>query len=120
MRGDSGMAKKKYLWNDTREYQRIIEILEDYWVTQPREDKVIVDMKFKRGNEYQKKTVVWENPNTQKESDLTPQMGFGLCARVCCRCKKRKSGFQTIYPDEWDEINICNDCIEQMNGLIKK
>ena len=40
---------KKY-WKDTWQYQRILEILEDYWLTEPDEKFVCVDLYFEHKN----------------------------------------------------------------------
>ena len=51
-------------WTNSYEYIRILEILEDYWTTQPDELKVRVRMDFVKANgEYQQKEIVWHNPN---------------------------------------------------------
>lgn len=56
------MTKKK--WENTGHYQRILQILEDYWLTEPDEAYVCVDMEFLKGDgQYQHKHVVWWNPN---------------------------------------------------------
>ena len=56
------MSKKK--WENTGHYQRILQILEDYWLTEPEEAYVAVDMEFlKSDGQYQRKRVVWWNPN---------------------------------------------------------
>ena len=53
---------KKY-WKDTWQYQRILEILEDYWLTEPDEKFVCVDLYFEKANgEYQHKTIKWYHP----------------------------------------------------------
>ena len=36
----------KMLWANSTHYKRIIEILEDYWLTQPDELAVVVSMDF--------------------------------------------------------------------------
>ena len=57
------MAKRK-LWKDTYTYQRILEILDDYWLSEPDELKVRVSMDFiKADGQTQRKTLVWLNPN---------------------------------------------------------
>lgn len=47
----------------SREYQRIIEILDDYWISEPDEKEVRVTMMFTKNNgEHQEKCIVWHNP----------------------------------------------------------
>lgn len=51
-------------WRKSFEYHRILEILEDYWLSQPNEEKVEVTLYFKHKNgEEQRKTIKWTNPN---------------------------------------------------------
>lgn len=60
------MTKKK--WENTGHYQRILQILEDYWLTEPEEAYVAVDMEFlKSDGQYQQKRIVWWNPNMDSE-----------------------------------------------------
>lgn len=53
---------QKY-WKDTVQYQRILEVLEDYWLTEKDEDKVVITMEFYKGKEEQHKQITWVNPN---------------------------------------------------------
>ena len=65
------MARKKY-WKDEYEYKRILEILDDYWLTDPNEEQVVVTMFFKnRNGDKQEKVVRWDNPDAPHEK-LTP------------------------------------------------
>ena len=51
-------------WKSTPEYKRIIEILYDYWLSEPEEFRVRVSMDFIHANgETQSKRIVWQNPN---------------------------------------------------------
>lgn len=51
-------------WRKSFEYHRILEILEDYWLSQPNEETVEVTLYFKHKNgEEQRKTIKWTNPN---------------------------------------------------------
>ena len=46
------------------EYHRILEILSDYWLTEPDELFVKCEMTFVKANgEHQEKTIRWFNPN---------------------------------------------------------
>ena len=55
---------KKY-WNDTDAYRRILEILDEYWLTEPDEEYVRVEMYFRHSNgEEQTKCIAWKNPNS--------------------------------------------------------
>lgn len=58
----------KLFWDKTYEYQRILEILRDYWTSEEDEAAVIVDMRFKkRDGQYQEKKVKWKHPEVEKE-----------------------------------------------------
>lgn len=51
-------------WRNSIQYQRIIEILEDYWLNEPNELKVRVTMDFiKATGEEQHKCITWINPD---------------------------------------------------------
>ena len=52
------MTTKRF-WTNTWQYRRIMEILEDYWLTEPEEDFVQVDMDFIKGKEFQSKRIIW-------------------------------------------------------------
>ena len=50
------MIDRKKTW----QYQRILEVLNKYWINEPDEKKVIVDMSFEKENgETQHKRIVW-------------------------------------------------------------
>jgi len=54
----------KKIWKDTWKYKRILEILDDYWLSQPDEYKVRVQMEFIHSSgEKQRKVIQWQNPN---------------------------------------------------------
>ena len=59
---------KKY-WTDSYEYKRIQEILNDYWLTEPEEDKVVVKMEFYKGDQWQGKQITWNNPNRREKEN---------------------------------------------------
>ena len=46
-------------WDKSREYKRIMEILDDYWITEPNEDYVKIKMAFIKGEEFQTKRIIW-------------------------------------------------------------
>lgn len=51
-------------WKDSSHYQRILEILNDYWLTEKDEFRVRVQMDFIKANgETQSKCITWQNPN---------------------------------------------------------
>lgn len=60
--GEVSMAKK--YWKNEYEYQRILEVLDDYWLTEPDELAVEVRLEFLKANgERQTKVIRWMNPN---------------------------------------------------------
>ena len=73
------MSINRTNWEQSWQYQRILEILEDYWVNCPDEAFVEVDMYFRKVNgEEQLKEITWQNPNfKRKESSLSDTL---LCA----------------------------------------
>ena len=49
-----------------REYHRLLEILNDYWLSVPDEKKVTIEMCFEKANgEKQYKTVIWRNERSK-------------------------------------------------------
>lgn len=56
----------KMPWKDSPQYKRILEILEDYWLSQPDELAVVVSLDFLHADgQRQSKELVWINPNYQ-------------------------------------------------------
>lgn len=115
------MARKKYIWKDQYDYQRVLEILEDYWVTEPTEEKVIVDMKFKRANgDTQQKTITWVNPEMQRSRGFEPLKTISfdklMSESECDRCKKSVDNSRILkFPkDEFEDVFICVDCAKEM------
>ena len=72
------MAKTKRYWKDSIQYKRILEILDDYWLTEPDEDYVRVELFFKKGNESQSKCITWRNPNKEHEEPIVVLRGDEL------------------------------------------
>lgn len=62
------MAYKKY-WKNTVQYRRILEILDDYWLTEPEEDLVRIDMHFEKGDETQDKHIIWRRPSQERTAE---------------------------------------------------
>ena len=63
------MKMKKY-WDKSYEYRRILEILDDYWLTEPDEKEVMVEMHFRKANgECQSKQISWFNPNMEDDNE---------------------------------------------------
>lgn len=57
-------------WSDTYQYRRILEVLDDYWLTEPTEAEVRVSFEFFKANgEHQTKHVLWRNPKYHTEGN---------------------------------------------------
>lgn len=55
-------------WKKCSKYQRLMEILDDYWLSEPDEAYVSIDMEFlKSDGQYQRKHIVWWNPDMDSE-----------------------------------------------------
>lgn len=55
-------------WKKCSQFQRLMEILDDYWLSEPDEAYVSIDMEFmKSDGQYQQKRIVWWNPNMDSE-----------------------------------------------------
>lgn len=68
LRGVNNAATTKKYWDKSYEYLRIMEILDDYWLTEPEEKEVSVEMHFLKANgERQDKLITWCNPNMEHE-----------------------------------------------------
>ena len=52
-------------WKNSIEYQRILEILHDYWLSEPDEKLVTVSMYFEHADgQTQEKQITWRNPKS--------------------------------------------------------
>ena len=55
-------------WRDSNQYKRILEILADYWLDEPDEAEVIVNMTFRKADgQEQAKRIVWRNPDMKSD-----------------------------------------------------
>ena len=62
---------KRY-WKNDITYQRILQILDDYWLKNKNEKMVIVEMRFLNwDNQSQYKRICWHNPNVPKMPEET-------------------------------------------------
>jgi len=62
------MSRIKRYWKDEYKYKRILEILEDYWLTEEDEEEVTVTMHFKHADgREQEKEIWWRNPNIENQ-----------------------------------------------------
>ena len=90
------MSCKKY-WDHSREYERILEILDDYWTTQKDEAVVDIDMKFVHKNgECQMKHIRWRHPDILKEQDETSGL---IKATSLANAKERPNPFTDLLKE---------------------
>lgn len=67
IRGEKDLMSERY-WKNEWQYQRILEILDDYWITQKDEILVNVEMQFfSKDGQFQRKCITWR----PKEGDFT-------------------------------------------------
>lgn len=69
------------LWRNTQEYKRILDILEDYWITEMYEDYVDVKIVFIKGGEFQTKRVTWERNPSKGKLEIEP-VNFADVAKI--------------------------------------
>ena len=102
-------------WEKSREYQRILELLDDYWLSAPDEKKVVVDMKFYgAGEEFQSKHIVWHNPNLKddnKENILKSRSAKDIGEEFMFGLKARHPSLRN--EDDEDYIFACPHCEEK-------
>ena len=80
-------------WENDIRYLRILEILNDYWITEPDEFRVRVRMDFIKANgETQSKDIWWQNPNYECNNQKEPEI-------IDITELTRKSGYE-IYMEE--------------------
>lgn len=76
-------------WESSKEYQRIQEILEDYWLTEPDEAEVTVCMAFRHSDgSVQNKRIIWKNPRLSKRQAVkaTPIKKLSEVRKPVCAC----------------------------------
>lgn len=74
-------------WKSSKEYQRIQEILEDYWLKEPDEKQVTVCMTFEHSDgSTQNKRIIWINPAFRKQQPLKlkPLISIGESIQPAC------------------------------------
>ena len=68
-RSDATGKEDVCIWNrkQSSEYKRILEILEDYWLSEPDEERIAVEMHFyKADGQEQHKRITWINPRVDR------------------------------------------------------
>lgn len=80
-------------WEKDYRYKRILEILHDYWLSEPDEFRVRVHMDFIKANgETQSKEIWWQNPNYECSNQKEPEI-------IDITELAKKSGYE-IYMEE--------------------
>lgn len=98
---------EKSNWKHSVHYQRILEILEFYWLEEPDELRVRVSMDFLKANgEEQHKIINWINPNYDYVGDN--QELFSLSAIV--------AGADIRTKDLWDYTKYKKTTSEAYKG----
>ena len=64
IRAKASEESKTVDWENSYEYKRILEILDDYWLSEPEEVSVRVEMHFEHADgQKQDKVIEWHNPS---------------------------------------------------------
>lgn len=99
---------KKY-WTGSWQYKRIMQILEDYWLTEEHEDLVDIRMLFIKGKEYQTKQIRWIRPDTMPEEPT--DLNVTNLADVMSRIDKLKEDLTKFIEHESEEMRIDEDVL---------
>jgi hypothetical protein len=92
----------KRFWDKTIEYNRIMEIMEDYWLTEPEEDFVQVKMAFIKGSEFQTKRIAWRR-NPPKGKPKVDLVHFSDALRIM---ESIESGLDEFVKAKSEELQI--------------
>ena len=106
----------KKCWQNEYEYKRILEILADYWLTEPEEEYVSVNMYFRHTDgQEQWKSIHWINPNRQpKVTNETPKLKWRSFADIEAKCRSCLYGSAPGGCRTWDcEYVDLKEYIEQ-------
>ena len=95
------MTTKRF-WTNTWQYNRIMEILEDYWLTEPEEDYVKIKMAFIKGGEFQTKRVTWERNPSKGKLEIEP-VNFADVAKIM---ESIKTGLDEFVKTKSKELQI--------------
>ena len=99
---------KKY-WTDSWQYKRIMQILEDYWLTEEHEDLVDIRMLFIKGEEYQTKQIRWTRPDVIPEDPT--DLNVTNLADVMSRIDKLEEDLTKFIEHESEEMRIDKDVL---------
>jgi len=95
---------KKY-WANTWEYKRIMQILEDYWLTEKNEDLVDIRMLFIKGKEYQTKNIRWRRPVPTPKAD-PHDLELTNLAELFQRTDRFKEDLTRFIKNESKELHV--------------
>lgn len=76
------MRGVKNYWKNTWQYKRILEILEDYWLTEKEEDYVKVNLYFEKGEERQSKTIEWRRNRQNEDAECAAPIKLKSLAEI--------------------------------------
>lgn len=99
---------KKY-WTDSWQYKRIMQILEDYWLTEEHEDLVDIRMLFIKGKEYQTKQIRWTRPDAVPEDST--DLNVTNLADVMSRIDKLEKDLTKFIEHESEEMRVDKDVL---------
>lgn len=99
---------KKY-WTDSWQYKRIMQILEDYWLTEEHEDLVDIRMLFIKGKEYQTKQIRWTRPDVIPEDPT--DLNVTNIADVMSRINKLEEDLTKFIEHESEEMRVDKDVL---------
>lgn len=99
---------KKY-WRNTKEYQRILEVLDAYWLEEPDEKFVCVDLYFEHMNGMtQTKSICWTNPAVKGELKFNP-MTLAELSKIEYVGHDRGGCLELVRDEEGIPIGVKND-----------
>lgn len=65
-----GEGEHKKHWEDSYAYKRLMEILDDYWLSVEDEQLVEIEMHFEKADgQTQDKKLIWRNPNRRSDEN---------------------------------------------------
>ena len=103
-------------WDKSREYKRIMEILDDYWLTEPNEDYVKIKMAFIKGEEFQTKHITWRRNPAKGKLKIEPvncadamQIMISVATDLNEFVKAKSEELQTDEREVWEHIEYYAD-----------
>lgn len=101
---------KKY-WINSWEYRRIMQILEDYWLTEEHEDLVDIRMIFIKGKEHQEKHIRWRRPEADNQAYAPLDLKLESLADFAYRIDRLREGLNRFIENESKELCVDEDVL---------